>query len=157
MNWSVILKLAHKQLESRLLKVIFNRKWKLRARYLHWTYISKNFHYTFDIGTNFAFLFVRPHSRSRKIHGCWGILLILRTFLVAQRLKRLPPMQETRVWSLGREDPLETELVTHPSILAWRIPWMEKSGRLQSTGSQRVGHDWATSLHFMWHSNRNIM
>ena len=65
--------------------------------------------------------------------------------LVAQRLKHLPPMRETRVWSLGQEDPLEKEMVTHSSILAWKIPWMEKPGRLQSTGSQRVGHDWATS------------
>ena len=61
--------------------------------------------------------------------------------LVAQRLKRLPPMRETRVRSLGREDPLEKEMVTHSSILAWRIPWTEKPGRLQSMGSQRVGHD----------------
>ena len=68
--------------------------------------------------------------------------------LVAQRLKRLPAMRETRVRSLGREDPLEKEMVTHSSILAWRIPWTEEPGRLQSTGSQRVGHDWATSLHF---------
>ena len=66
--------------------------------------------------------------------------------LVAQRLKHLPPMRVTRVWSLGREDPLEKEMATHSSILAWRIPWTEESGRLQSTGSQRVGHDWATSL-----------
>ena len=65
-----------------------------------------------------------------------------RTSLVAQRLKRLPPMWKTPVRSLGREDPLEKEMVTHSSILAWRIPWMEKPGsRLQSTGSQRVGHD----------------
>ena len=69
--------------------------------------------------------------------------------LVAQRLKPLPAMQETRVWSLGREDPLEKEIVTHSSILAWRIPWMEKPGRLQSTGSQRVGHDWAASLTYL--------
>ena len=55
---------------------------------------------------------------------------------VVQRLKRLPPMQETRVRSLGREDPLEKEMVTHSSILAWRIPWTEKPGRLQSTGAQ---------------------
>ena len=55
-------------------------------------------------------------------------------------------MRETRVWSLGQEDPLEKEMVTHSSILAWKIPWMEKPGRLQSMGSQRVGHDWATSL-----------
>ena len=61
------------------------------------------------------------------------------------RLKRLPPMRETRVWSLGREDPLEKEMAIHSSILAWRIPWTEKPSRLQSTGSQRVGHDWVTS------------
>ena len=65
--------------------------------------------------------------------------------LVAQRLNRLSPMQETRVRSLSREDPLEKEMVIHSSILAWRIPWTEKPGRLQSTESQRVGHDWATS------------
>ena len=56
-------------------------------------------------------------------------------------------MQETQVQSLGQGDPLEREMVTHSSILAWRIPWTEKPGRLQSTGSQRVGHDF-TSLHF---------
>ena len=67
---------------------------------------------------------------------------------LAQRLKRLPPMRETRVGSLGWEDSLEKEMATHSSILAWRIPWTEEPGRLQSTGSQRVGHDWATSLHF---------
>ena len=61
--------------------------------------------------------------------------------MVAQRLKRLPPIQETRVQSLGREDPLEKEMVTHSSILAQRIPWTEEPGRLQSTGLQRVGHD----------------
>ena len=61
--------------------------------------------------------------------------------LVAQRLKRLPLMRETRVRSLGQEDPLEKEMVTHSSILAWRIPWTEEPGRLQSIGSKRVGHD----------------
>ena len=61
--------------------------------------------------------------------------------LVAQRLKRLPARRETRVQSLGWEDPLEKEMATHSSILAWRIPWTEEPGRLQSTGSQRVGHD----------------
>ena len=61
--------------------------------------------------------------------------------LVAQRVKRLPPMRESRVRSLGREDPLEKEMATHSGILAWRIPWMEKPSRLQSMGSQRVGHD----------------
>ena len=56
-------------------------------------------------------------------------------------VKRLPTMQETRVQSLGREDPLEKEMATHSSILDWKIPWMEEPGRLQSMGSQRVGHD----------------
>ena len=61
--------------------------------------------------------------------------------LVAQRLKRFPARQETRVQSLDREDPLEKEMATHSSILAWKIPWTEEPGRLQSTGLQRVGHD----------------
>ena len=61
--------------------------------------------------------------------------------LVAQKLKHLPAMQETRVQSLGREDPLEKEMATHSSILAWRIQWTEEPGRLQSMGLQRVGHD----------------
>ena len=60
--------------------------------------------------------------------------------------KALPAMWETWVQSLGGEDPLEKEIATHSSILAWRIPWMEEPGGLQSTGSQRVRHDWATSL-----------
>ena len=50
-------------------------------------------------------------------------------------------MLETRVWSLGQEDPLEEEMATHSSILAWEIPWTEKPGGLQLMGSQRVGHD----------------
>ena len=65
--------------------------------------------------------------------------------LVAQRLKHLPGMQESWVRSLGWADPLEKEMATHSSTLTWRIPWKEEPGRLQSMGSQRVGHDWATS------------
>ena len=55
-------------------------------------------------------------------------------------------MQETWVQSLGQEDPLEKEMATHSSTFAWKIPWMEEPGGLQSTESQRVRHDWATSL-----------
>ena len=62
-------------------------------------------------------------------------------FLVAQTVKHLSAMWETRVRSLGREDTLEKEMVTHSSTLAWKIPWTEEPGRLQSVGSQRVGHD----------------
>ena len=61
--------------------------------------------------------------------------------LVAQSVKRLPAMQETWVRSLGQEDPLEKEMPTHSSILAWRIPQTVEPGRLQSMGSQRVRHD----------------
>ena len=60
---------------------------------------------------------------------------------VAQMVKRLPTMQETQVQSLGREDPLEKEMATHSSTLAWKIPWTEEPRRLQSMGSQRVRHD----------------
>ena len=63
------------------------------------------------------------------------------TSLVAQRVRSLPAMWETRVRSLGGEDPLEKEMATHSSILAWKISWTEEPGRLQSMGSQRVRHD----------------
>ena len=64
-----------------------------------------------------------------------------RIFLVAQMVKFLLAMWETRVRFLGQEDPLEKEMAIHSSTLAWKIPWMEESDRLQSMGSQRVGHD----------------
>ena len=60
---------------------------------------------------------------------------------MAQTVKRLPTMQETWVHSLSGEDLLEKEMATHSSILAWKIPWTEETGRLQSMGLQRVGHD----------------
>ena len=65
-------------------------------------------------------------------HNCYLKLL---------RLEHLPTMQQTRARSLGREDPLEKEMATHSSTLAWRIPWTEEPGRLPSTGLQRVGHE----------------
>ena len=61
--------------------------------------------------------------------------------MVTQMVKRLPPVRETWVQSLGWEDPLKKEMATHSSTLAWKIPWMKEPGRLQSMGSQRVGHD----------------
>ena len=67
---------------------------------------------------------------------------------MAQMVKHLPTMWETRVWSLGQEDPLEKETATHSSTLAWKIPWTEEPGRLQSMGLQRVRHNWTTSLSF---------
>ena len=70
-----------------------------------------------------------------------GSLSILRGFLGGSEVKRLPAMRETRVHSLGWEDPLENEMAPHFSTLAWEIPWTEEPGRLQSMGLQRVGHD----------------
>ena len=60
---------------------------------------------------------------------------------MVQTVKRLPIMWETQVQSLGQEDVLEKEMATHSSTLAWKIPWTEEPGRLQSLGSQKVGHD----------------
>ena len=60
---------------------------------------------------------------------------------VAQTVKNLPVMQESQVQPLGQQDPLEKEMTTHSTILAWRIPWTEEPGGLQSMGSQRVGHN----------------
>ena len=86
------------------------------------------------------------HVGSRMHAAYCGTSVDLWASLVIQRGRRLPAVQETRVRSLGQEDPLEKEMATHSSILAWRIPRMKKPGRLQSMGSQRIGHDWAASL-----------
>ena len=67
-----------------------------------------------------------------------------RASLMAQMVKNPPVMHETQVWALSWEDPLEKRMVTHLSILAWRIPWTEQHGGLQSMGSQRVRHKWVT-------------
>ena len=105
-----------------------------------WTRLSRHTHYTLN------YLLIYPFSSFFK----WKTILKISSLsfyigtqasLVAQRLKRLPPMWETQVRSLGQEDPLEKEMAIHSSILAWRIPWTEKPSSLQSTGSQRVGHD----------------
>ena len=66
---------------------------------------------------------------------------VLKDFPVAQTVKRLPAMWETRVRSLGQEDPLEKEMAIHSSTIAWEIPWTEEPGRLQFMGLQRVRHD----------------
>ena len=80
----------------------------------------------------------------------------IRTPLVAQLVKNLPAKQEPCVRSLGREDSLETEMATHSSTLAWRIPWTEEPGRPQSMGSLRAGHDCATKFHFLSFCQLNI-
>ena len=69
------------------------------------------------------------------------VIFVTKTSLVAQTVKRLPKMREIRIQSLGQKDPLEKEMATHSSTLAWKIPWTEEPGGLQTMGSQRVGHD----------------
>ena len=100
-----------------------------------------------------AHLFPAPELESSippKNSGSFSRELVFETgaSLVAQMVKHLPAMWETWVWSLGWEDPLEMEMATHSSTLAWKIPWMEEAGRLQSIGLQRVRHDLTTSLVF---------
>ena len=95
--------------------------------------------------------------------NCAVVWAFFRDFPGGSAVKNVPAMQEIWVWSLGWEDPLEKEMAIHSSTIAWKIPWTEEPGRLQSTGSQRVGRDWMTSLSlwaffgiaFLWDCNEN--
>ena len=101
------------------------------------------------------------HKQDYSIHRNWLYLfiylLLLGDSLVAQRVKHLPAMWGAYVWSLGWEDPLEKEIATHSSTLAWKILWMEKPGRLQFMGLQRVGYNWATLLYCFYFKNFKLM
>ena len=78
--------------------------------------------------------------------SCFFLLeYYLRASPLGQKVKNLPTMRETWVWSLGRGDPLEKGVATHSSIFVWRIPWTEEPGGIQSMGSRRVRQDWATN------------
>ena len=81
---------------------------------------------------NFMFIYIHMHTYITHIY-----FIYLGASLVAQMVKNLPAMQETQVWSLGWEDPLEKRMATHSGILAWRIPWVEEPGGLQSMGLQK--------------------
>ena len=89
-------------------------------------------------GLSLLLWFVVTSTTNFVFHG------FIRAPLVAQMVKNSPAMQETCVWFLGWEDPLEEGMATHSSIFAWTIPWTEEPGGLQSMGSQRVRHSWAT-------------
>ena len=132
------------------------------------------YHFLLNLGTFEVWFFIRSVqfscsvvSNSLRPHGLQYTMRLcpsptprvypthVWTSLVAQMVKRLPAMRETWVQSLGQEDPLEKETATHSSTLAWKIPWTEEPGRLQSMGSQRVGHDWATSrMHYGLNSEK---
>ena len=88
------------------------------------------------------------------------VLLFLysdRASLVAQMVKNLPEMQETRIQSLSWEEPLEKEMVMHSSILVWRIPGTEEPGRIQSMSLQRVGHDLVTNTFILYSDSHQSM
>ena len=85
-----------------------------------------------------------------------SLFLLCKASLVDQTVKRLPTMWQTLVRSLGREDPLEKEMATHSSTLAWEIPWTEERGRLQSMESQRVRHDFTFTLSRLLHPDVNL-
>ena len=91
----------------------------------------------------FMYTFMVYEYKDAYIHRYFNLIIVSR---VAQMVKRPPAMWETRAWSLGQEDPWEKKMATHPRTPAWKIPWTEELGRLQLMGSQRVRHDWATSL-----------
>ena len=90
-----------------------------------------------------------------EILSSYVALWVPQASAVAQSVKSLPAMRVTWVWSLGWEDPPEKEMATHSRILAWRIPWTEEPGGLQSMGSQRVGHDWVTTFHLLLSEPQN--
>ena len=86
----------------------------------------------------------------------WLFMLSYGASLMAQTVKNLPAMRETWVQSPGWEDPLEKEMATHSSILAWRIPWTEEPGRLQSKGSKRAGQEWVTNTTVSYTESFNV-
>ena len=135
---------------------IFRRWWgtgrpgMLQSMGLNWRLKNNNTIFCINSST-LMILFLCPVHRYICVCVCVCVCVYtqlqrLWLSLVAQRVKRLPAMRETWVRSLGGEDPLEKEMVTHSSILAWKTPWMEKPGGLQPMESQRVGHGWAISL-----------
>ena len=97
---------------------------------------------------------ILPHWRGWNVNSLLLISICLLGSPGGSAVKNLPTKLETRVWSLGREDPLKKEMATHSSILAWEIPWTEEPGGLQSRGSQRVGHDLVTNRHHHHHQQK---
>ena len=86
----------------------------------------------------------KPQTNNKAMNSTIVAFALSKGLLDGSAVKKPPAMNETQVQSLGQEDPLEKERATHPSILAWEIPWTEEPGGLQSMGLQRVGHDSAT-------------
>ena len=131
-----------------------NRFWYLRLQ--KWMQKKNIQAYSWKVVGNSIWKFQRGangHQRRFWV-GTWIMgyprisrgLPVIRASLVAQMVKYLPAMRETWIQFLGQEDPLEKEMAIHSSTLAWKTPWTEEPDRLQSMGSQRLGHNWATSF-----------
>ena len=118
--------------------------WIFHMSVFFWTSVYLHFHLLKFFSLEHTFSYLPPMV---PITGHLWAALLTRASLVAQRLKHLLAMRETWVRSLGLEDPLEKEMATHSSTFAWKIPWMEEPGGLQSMG-RRVRHNWVTSLYF---------
>ena len=116
---------------------------------------------TYKVNISFTIVFVLGPICKQPVPLLWWLLClgaVSWASLVAQVVKCLSAMKETQVRSLSWEDPLEKEMAAHSSILAWKIPWTMEPVRLPSMGSQRVGHDWATSLSLsQWYSILNFL
>ena len=113
----------------------------------------------FTLNTNFGYILRMIHWEINPNDSNFSAILLsylhclpVSASLVAQSIKNLPAVQETRVRSLGWEDPLVKEMATHSSILAWKISGTQEPGGLQSMGSQRVWHDWATNTYLLTNS-----
>ena len=110
-----------------------------------WNKLTDNFSWYLVMWSRLSYLNWNTHIYKVSTFKNSFLLWTFGASLVVQTVNNLPAMQETWVWSLGQEDPLEKGKATHSNILAWRTPWTEEPGGLQPTGSQRVGHDWATN------------
>ena len=123
-------------------KVTQSRSTELLLHYYYLHYYTYYFDLKYNISSTHA------SSFSPGVHCL--------VFIKCSVNKCLPAMRETQIWSLGQEDPLEKEMATHSSTLAWKIPWMKEPGRLQSMGLQRVRHDWSdlACMHKVEKNNR---
>ena len=148
-----------------LLQVLSPSSWWKSRQVFFWALLYRAFSPAFQLPLSVMqghFHLANPDTGQRRFRTRWwtyrSTLPIKqaspphRASPVAQTVKCLSTMLETRLRSLGQEDPLEKEMATHSSTNAWKIPWTEELGRLQSMGSQRVRQDWATSLHFYFTS-----
>ena len=129
---------------SLILAYVYSHETIIKVKIINVFISSKNFLVLFWSSSHLHLPTSRQSLSVTRVCVAKNLCLIFWASLVAQIVKNLPEMRETWIWSLDWEDPLEEGKATHSSILAWRIPWTEEPGGLQSVGLQRVGYDWVT-------------